>query len=333
MLITRAPHRVSFFGGGSDFLDHTQLKNSHSSVFGMAINKYSYVAATFPEMTVKDKFRISYSKTDNASSLKDLKHELAREVLSYFNFNRQIHISSMSDVPAESGLGTSSAFTVSLVTLISKKIKKNFSKKEIAKVAYEIERNIVGYVGGIQDHLWASFGGVGYINLKNKNYYVSKTNDKMKYQLNKNSFICYLGKSRNSSELQKKNIKKSREKVKNITNSRNNLAIQSDEFYKKSKNMSKREFSEYFEFELKKSWQLKKDQIIINKDIIKLLDKFQKDDLSFKLCGAGGTGFTYFYISSQKKLNRLKKYLLSKNLHLNSINYHDNGVEIIYNDE
>ncbi len=333
MLITRAPHRVSFFGGGSDFLDHIKVVNSHSSVFGMAIDRYSYVAATFPQMAVKDKFRISYSKTDNASFLRDLKHELAREVLCYFNFDGQIHISSMSDVPAESGLGTSSAFTVALVTLVTKKIKKNFSKKEIAIVAYEIERNIVGYVGGIQDHLWASFGGVGYINLKNKNYYVSKISNKMKYQLNKNSYICYLGKSRNSSELQKKNIKKSREKFKNITSSRNSLAIQSNEFYKNSKNMSKLEFSEYFEFELKKSWQLKKDQIIINKDIFELLDKFQKYDLSFKLCGAGGTGFTYFYISSQKKLKRLKEYLYSKNLYLNPISYRDYGVEIIYNDE
>ena len=90
MLITRAPHRVSFFGGGSDFLDHIKLVNSHSSVFGMAIDRYSYVAATFPQMAVKDKFRISYSKTDNASFLRDLKHELAREVLCYFSFDANL---------------------------------------------------------------------------------------------------------------------------------------------------------------------------------------------------------------------------------------------------
>jgi len=331
MIVVRTPHRVSFFGGGSDFEDHIKLDQSFSGVFGMAVNLFSYVSATFPTVPVKDRFRISYSRTENAAQLSELDHELARETLRYFDFNAQIHISSMSDVPASTGLGTSSSFTVGLVRLLSIKLGISMSQREIAKAAIEIERYKAGHSGGIQDQFWAAHGGVGYYDFKTEAQSLKSAPMVLEQALSANSYICYLGGQRSSSK-----ILDSRPKIKateSLADGRNLLGRQACRFDELISTVDPESLNKEFSASLIESWTTKKMQIRLNDEIHDVLKEFEHLNVPFKLCGAGGTGFLYFFLPTDEIVLQvtsiIKKYgwLLLKILPANK------GVEVVYHDK
>ncbi len=336
MIVVKTPHRVSFFGGGSDFQNHINIDASESGVYGMSVNLYSYISATFPMVPVRDRFRISYSKTESAENLSELNHELARETLRYFDFNDQIHISSMSDVPASTGLGTSSSFTVGLIKLLITKLKINMSSKKIAETAVHIERNLVGHQGGIQDQYWAALGGTGYFNFKDEIVNLKQAPSMLNHSLRSYSFLCYLGGARSSSATLKNNLINSSDNQdqikKSITDNRNLLANQAIDFDRNLSSKNKDQTNEYFEDMLIQSWRLKKASISVNNEIKKLLLELEKNKVPFKLCGAGGTGFLYFFIHNENINNIIQITLKKFNLSLIKVLPEDKGVEVIYSD-
>ena len=158
MIVTRAPHRVSYFGGGSDMIDHFTLKTCHSNVFGSAICLYSYITIVEPKVPTKAKFRLSYNKVEEADNYDDIEHDLFRETLKYFKIKESLHISTFSDVPAGTGLGSSSAFLVALIKALSIFKNMNLSNEKIFEYSVEIERNVCKHEEGCKTNIGQHLG-------------------------------------------------------------------------------------------------------------------------------------------------------------------------------
>src|ERR1043165_469763 len=159
MLITsRTPLRVSFFGGGTDYPEYFDRRPG--AVIGMAIDKYIYVSALRLATFLQYKYRVSYTRVETESRIEDLQHPVVRAVLQYYGITEALDIGIMADLPASSGLGSSSAFTVGLINLISTLRSVPLTKFDLGRTAIHIEREALKEHVGSQDQLHAAFGGI-----------------------------------------------------------------------------------------------------------------------------------------------------------------------------
>jgi len=159
MIITRTPFRVSLAGGGSD-LREFYSRNGFGAVLSTAIDKYMYIAI---HPYFHDKIRLKYSKTEDVHSIDDIEHPIMREALRKVKIEKGIEIASFADVPAGTGLGSSSAFTVGLLNALYTYKGKVLSKAELARKACEIEIGILGEPIGKQDQYAVAFGNINHI--------------------------------------------------------------------------------------------------------------------------------------------------------------------------
>lgn len=159
MIITRTPFRVSLAGGGSD-LREFYSRNGVGAVLSTAIDKYMYIAI---HPYFHDKIRLKYSRTEDVHSIDDIEHPIMREALRKVNIERGIEIASFADVPAGTGLGSSSAFTVGLLNALYTYKGQVCSKAELARKACEIEIAILGEPIGKQDQYAVAFGNINHI--------------------------------------------------------------------------------------------------------------------------------------------------------------------------
>src|SRR5512138_2967669 len=116
MIISRTPFRVSFFGGGTDYPDY--YRENPGAVLSASIDKYCYISCRVLPPFFDYKYRIIYSKREETNKISDIKHPSVRETLSFVNEKRNIHISHDSDMPAKTGIGSSSSFTVGLLNAL-----------------------------------------------------------------------------------------------------------------------------------------------------------------------------------------------------------------------
>lgn len=159
MLITsRTPLRVSFFGGGTDYPEY--FARFPGAVLGMTIDKYIYISALRLATFLQYKYRLSYSRLETVNRVEDLQHPVVRHVLQYYGIDEALDINAIADLPASSGLGTSSAFTVGLINLVSSLRAQNLTKYDLGRMAIFVERDLLGERVGVQDQLHAAFGGI-----------------------------------------------------------------------------------------------------------------------------------------------------------------------------
>lgn len=159
MLITsRTPLRVSFFGGGTDYPEY--FSRFPGAVVGMAINKYIYISALRLATFIDYKYRLSYSRLENTNSIEDIQHPVIREVLKYYNVSEALDMSVIADLPASSGLGSSSAFTVGLINLVKALKAEQMTRLDLGLAAIHAERELLNDSVGVQDQLHAAFGGL-----------------------------------------------------------------------------------------------------------------------------------------------------------------------------
>jgi len=164
MILVKSPFRVSFFGGSTDYAD---FYSQHGSfIFGCTINKYVYLSIRKRPKILSEESIISYSKYERAKSFEQIENPLIRETLKHFKINGAVEFISFSDVPSRTGLGGSSSYCVGMSYLLRSFLNKEISKKQIAKDAIHIERNILEESGGIQDQIWAAYGGLNAIEIK-----------------------------------------------------------------------------------------------------------------------------------------------------------------------
>ena len=193
-VLTRTPHRVSFFGGGTDL--ESFYSKSTGVTFSTAISNYVYVGVKKHTKFFDEKYRIVYSKTELHNKLSKIENEIVRETLKFCNFIDPIYINSISDLPSNSGLGSSSAFTVGLLKGIYSlmNIKKN--NIQLAEEACEIEINRIKKPIGKQDQYACAMGDVNLIEYHSTGSVFIKKKNNVKKFINKimsNSLFVWTG--------------------------------------------------------------------------------------------------------------------------------------------
>lgn len=158
MIVVRAPFRLPLGGGGTDLPSY--YHKYEGSLITAAINKYMYININEP--AIVNKIKINYSKVEmvNIDALNEIKHEIVRETLKYLNINRPLEISSMADLSAGTGMGSSSSYTVGLLKGLNTMIRKFNSIQELAEEACKIEIDFIGKPIGKQDQYASAFGGI-----------------------------------------------------------------------------------------------------------------------------------------------------------------------------
>lgn len=171
MNIIRVPFRVSFFGGSTDYKSF--FSEYGSFIIGSSINKHHYIATRIRPQILSDKFVIVSSVRQDVSDVNQISNKLIRETLKFKRLNDKIELFSFSDIPSQTGLGGSSSYCVGLILSINKLLNIRCNKKILAKEAIFVEREVLKESGGIQDQIWASYGGFNSIEInKNGNFFV-----------------------------------------------------------------------------------------------------------------------------------------------------------------
>ena len=217
VVITKTPLRVSFIGGGTD-MPYFYKKNSGATI-SCAINRYIYVTAKYHN-NYQEKYRLNYSETENTNNLKKIKNLRIKKIIDMLKITRPLYINTFADIPANSGLGSSSSFTVGLIYALGKLKNKKFSKNEVAEMAYRIESEITKNSLGKQDHYIAVYGGVKHINyMKNKVLVSSLKIKKKNLDIFLNSLLLiWTGKNRVAANVLK-------DQKKNFSKNQNNLLL------------------------------------------------------------------------------------------------------------
>jgi len=215
MIITRTPFRISFFGGGTDYPGW--YREHGGAVLATTINKYCYITCRRLPPFFEHKHRIVYSHIENVANINDINHPSVRAVLNWANIQEGMEIHHDGDLPARSGLGSSSSFTVGLIHALQGLSGQMAYKGGLARDAIHIEQNIIGENVGSQDQVSASFGGFNRIDFhRNNTFDVSPVILPVhrREELRDHLMLCFTGFSRIASEVAKSKIDnlKSREK-------------------------------------------------------------------------------------------------------------------------
>ena len=170
MIITRTPFRMSFFGGGSDIEDYFKIHNG--SVLSATFDKYVYVTVRHLPRFFSYSTELLYSVQERVSDINDIKHPMVRNAMKFMNMH-ELHIAYDADLPARTGLGTSSSFAVGLLNAFYAMKNKSASKDQLAKDAIYVERVLCNEAGGWQDQIAVSYGGMNRIDFSRDGYKVS----------------------------------------------------------------------------------------------------------------------------------------------------------------
>ena len=203
MIITKTPYRISFFGGGSDY---PEWYNKYSGkVLSTTINKHIYITCRVLPNFFKHKYRIVWSKIENVKNIKNIKHPIVKNLLEYLNITNGLEIHYDGDLPAGSGMGSSSAFTVGLIKALYCIQNKKITNFEIAKKAIFFEQKIIKEVVGSQDQLATSVGGFNKILFdRNNDFKIIKKRNKNIKKLEQNLILVFTGKKRVAQHIAKK---------------------------------------------------------------------------------------------------------------------------------
>ncbi len=161
MIISRTPHRISFLGGGTDYPEY-YLQHG-GKVIGAAIDKYCYLSVRKLPPFFHHKHRIVYSRQELIDHIEDIEHPSVRETLKYLGVDYGISVHHDGDIPARSGMGSSSAFTVGLLNSMSALEGRRVSRRELMERAIHVEQNLIRECVGSQDQAFAAYGGLNLI--------------------------------------------------------------------------------------------------------------------------------------------------------------------------
>ncbi len=299
MIISRTPHRISFFGGGTDYPEY--YLHHGGKVLGVAINKYSYLNIRQLPPFFEYKHRVVYSKQENVNTLDEIMHPSVRETLKYLDIKYGLSIHHDGDIPARSGMGSSSAFTVGLLNSVHALNGNITSKMELTKEAIYIEQKLIQENVGSQDQAFAAHGGLNIINfMENGEISVSPVILKKErlLEFQDNIMLFFSGLSRTASEVLDEQIKNTTINIPNL----NKMKDLVDEAYAVLVNPLRplREFGELLNY----TWQLKKSlsSKVTNENIESMYKKaIEAGAIGGKLLGAGGGGFMAFYVEKENQ--------------------------------
>ena len=325
MVISRTPFRISFFGGGTDY--PVWYKTNGGAVLSTSIDKYCYVTCRHLPPFFKYKYRILYSKLEETTSLDKIDHPSVRECLSHINPNINVVVSYDADIPARSGLGSSSSFTVGLLNALHGLQGNKKTKTQLATEALHVEQNLIKENVGSQDQIAAAFGGFNKIDFGDKKEFkvLPVTIDQERLNcLQDHLMIFFTGFSRTASKIAAEQIRLTPQKSNELNAMKQMVNEAINILHGKNKNLD--DFGKL----LHESWQLKRSLTtkISNSAIDKIYGMGREAGaLGGKLLGAGGGGFMLLFVKPELQKNVKEK--LKKFLHV-PFRFEHSGSQIIY---
>jgi D-glycero-alpha-D-manno-heptose-7-phosphate kinase len=324
MIITRTPFRVSFFGGGTDY--PKWYKSNGGKVLSTAIDKYCYISVRKLPPFFDHKHRVVYSKIESVKNINEIVHPVVRESLNYFNYKDGVEIHHDGDLPARSGLGSSSSFTVGLVNALEALNSKHISKKKLAEISIHIEQDLISEYVGSQDQIAAAYGGFNEIEFFPDGSFSVKPIivDKNRIEsLNDHLMLFFSGITRFASEIAESQILNFDNRCNELSKIRDIV----DEGIDVLRNIDVpiNKFGEL----LHKTWEYKKtlSNKVSNVEIDKIYNTaMESGAIGGKLLGAGGGGFIIFFVQP-KNQSKVKKAL--SNLTYVPFKFEKNGSEIV----
>lgn len=297
MIITKTPFRMSFFGGGTDMENF--FRKYGGAVISTTFDKYCYVNVRHLPRFFDYSTELSYSTIERVKNVEDIEHPAIRNAMQMLDMH-EIRLTYEADLPARSGLGTSSSFAVGMLNAFYALKGKYADKKKLADEAIYLERVLCNEAGGWQDQIAASYGGFNRINFGPDGYEVLPLiiSPERKKILNDNLLMFFTGFTRFSSEMQKTNNVSAFDKVNQL---KEMLALV-DEAQQVLVN-KERDIDDFGRL-LDHTWKLKKQTgSKISTDNIDILYEkgVQAGALGGKLLGAGGGGFLLFYVQPEKQ--------------------------------
>lgn len=297
MIITKTPFRMSFFGGGTDM--ESYFKQNRGAVLSTTFDKYCYVNVRHLPRFFEYTTELSYAKTERVTDISQIEHPAIREAMKLLDM-REIRLTYEADLPARSGLGTSSSFAVGMLNAFYALKGKYADKKKLADEAIYLERVLCNEAGGWQDQIAASFGGFNRINFDSSGYEVLPViiSPERKRMLNDNLLMFFTGFTRFSSDIQKINSITADDKKKQLRDMY--LLVDKAEKVLNDDNTDLDDFGRMLDY----TWQLKKRTgASISTDNIDLFYRrgIEAGALGGKLLGAGGGGFLIFYVQPKFK--------------------------------
>lgn len=326
MIISRTPLRISFFGGGTDY--PAFYEEHGGAVLSTSINKYSYVICRNLPPFFDYKYRIRYSEIEETKTISEIRHPSVRECLNYMNFNdRGVEIQHNADLPAMSGLGSSSAFTVGLLNALYALKGQLTTKRQLALEAIHVEQELIKENVGSQDQTAAAFGGLNKIEFGGKrNIWVQPITleqGKLDY-LQSHLMLLFTGFPRQASEIAAEQIRRTPEKTKELT-----AMMEMVEEAVEILNGNQNGYADFGKL-LHESWMVKRDLTprITNSLIDEIYEAARgAGALGGKLLGAGGGGFILLF--AQPEIQQKIKEKLNRLLYV-PFNFHDLGSQIVY---
>lgn len=322
MIITKTPFRMSFFGGGTDF---PEFYNEYGgSVISTTFDKYCYVNVRHLPRFFDYSTELAYSKTERVTSIKDIKHPAIREAMKFLNIH-EIRLTYEGDLPARSGLGTSSSFAVGMLNAFYGLKGKYADKKKLADEAIYLERVLCNESGGVQDQIAASFGGFNRINFSSNGYTVNPIiiSPERKKTLNDNLMLFFTGFSRFSSDIQISTQSAIKDKTKQLLEMLS-LVDEAEKVLTSKSDLN--EFGRLLDY----TWKLKRGitNKISNNSIDGLYAKaLNAGAIGGKLLGAGGGGFLLFYVEPDKR--KILKEAMKDLLYV-PFEFENDGTRVIY---
>jgi D-glycero-alpha-D-manno-heptose-7-phosphate kinase len=324
MIISRTPFRISLFGGGTDY--PAWYREHGGAVIGMAINKYCYLSVRWLPPFFEHRSRIVYSQVELINDIADIQHPAVRGILSEMGISRGIEIHHDADLPARSGLGSSSAFTVGLLHALNALEHRMIAKRDLAKEAIRIEQDVLKENVGSQDQLWAAYGGFNRMDFHPDDTFAVNPivlSPGRREALSQSLMLCFTGFSRFASDFANDQINNMNNRKRQLRTMRTMVDAAADIL--SDERSPVRELGEL----LHESWVLKRElsDTVSNREIDDIYEAGRDAGaLGGKLLGAGGGGFMVFLAEPEKHdaiRERLKKLI-----HVN-VDFDTDGSKIV----
>ena len=323
MIITKTPFRMSFFGGGTDYPEFYQEHGG--AVLSTTFDKYCYVTVRHLPRFFDYQNSVIYSKIERVRKVDEIQHPAVREAMKYLKM-QELHITYDADLPARSGLGTSSSFAVGMLNAFHALKGQYVGKQKLAEEAIYLERTLCNEDGGVQDQIAAAYGGFNRIDFDASGFHVRPLilSNLRKQILQENLMLFFTGFARFSSEIAKEQKKaistsvKQLEELKGLVDEAERILV--------SRNVPLSEFGKLLDY----TWKLKRSvtSSISNSDIDSIYERaLEAGALGGKLLGAGGGGFFVFYVEKELQ-NNVRKAL--KELTYVPFRFENEGSQVLY---
>src|SRR5271166_3556139 len=316
MIITRTPFRITLGGGGTDLPSYYEKHGGF--IFSAGLDKYMYIDSN--RSVADDLIRVKYSKSETVECVDELQHDIAREILQHTGILKNIEISSLADIPAGTGLGSSSCYAVGMLHAMHTMKREYVPLAQLAEMDFQIEANILKRPIGKQDPYMAAFGGLTVLEIaEDGTVKVRKANVSYEVadELNKNMLIFFTGTTRSADEILREQEKGAKEEKASVVDSMHYIkdigyqileAVESGNI-----DVVGQKFHEHWQYKKKISSKMS------NPEFDRIYDTAQQHGaLGGKISGAGGGGFFTFYVPDHQRAFREKM----RELGLREMRYH-----------